>query len=183
MVYQKLCKACDKLFEGHKNAQFCEINCGRRYRTKLKKPLYNKTCLFCSISFIAKRKDKEFCTKKCNLAHWQSLNKDKEKQYRKLHSDKRIKLKAEWYINNKARSFANAARYRAQKLSATLLGYDKEILKIYEVCPPGSHVHHIIPLQEFNHLGIYGLHVPWNLEILIKEEHYKVHEELRKTYK
>jgi len=59
---------------------------------------------------------------------------------------------------------------RARIQQATFKKYLKEIKKLYENCPKGCHVDHIIPL---NHPDVCGLHVPWNLQYLLAEDNIK----------
>ena len=82
---------------------------------------------------------------------------------------------------NKAKRNALRNKRKAAKLNAILPGFDEEIKDIYISNPEGNEVHHIIPLQEHND-KVSGLHVPWNLISLTKEEHLEAHEELRKTF-
>lgn len=71
------------------------------------------------------------------------------------------------YENNKFSYNAKEAKRRAVKLQRTPKWLTKEdhqkIKNIYENCPKGYHVDHIIPLQGKN---ISGLHVPSNLTYL-----------------
>jgi hypothetical protein len=69
-----------------------------------------------------------------------------------------------WAKNNRGKYRAKIARRRAALKNATpqWVNHD-EITKIYENCPSGYHVDHVIPL---NSKIVSGLHVPWNLQYL-----------------
>ena len=77
--------------------------------------------------------------------------------------------KASIYRKNNLPLFASiSAKYRATKLQATPNWADHEIIKqIYETCPKGYHVDHIVPLQ--NDL-VCGLHCEFNLQHLTAAE-------------
>ena len=101
------------------------------------------------------------------VASWKNDNPDKVKQYWATH-----------YANNRAHYIQKAevrsGRLRIQSLTACDLTeitavYDKARTLTEETGVPHE-VDHIVPLQGVN---ISGLHVPWNLQVLTREENRK----------
>lgn len=65
------------------------------------------------------------------------------------------------------------AAYKSAKLDRTPSWADQDkIIEIYNKCPDGYHVDHIVPLQGEN---VSGLHVEYNLQYLTAEENLKKH--------
>jgi hypothetical protein len=133
---------------------------GSNLRTKFLDLLDLKYCPQCS-SFLEKEsfwKNKSrpdglntYC-KSCQKNKEESRERDHKKEYEKRST----------YYKEKA------ARRRAKKLERTPKWADLDKIKqIYDECPPGFHVDHIIPLQG---KLVSGLHTPENLQYLSKEE-------------
>jgi len=75
---------------------------------------------------------------------------------------------AAWSKKNPGRCRASAAKRRAAKLERTPEWNDDLVMRmIYEDCPEGHHVDHIVPLQGET---VSGLHVHYNLQYLTAEE-------------
>lgn len=92
----------------------------------------------------------------------------KLKEYYNLNREKIISQVCQYQKDNKGKINAKIAKRNALKLSATPKWVDtKELEKIYERCPEGMEVDHIVPLQGKD---VRGLHVPWNLQYLTRSE-------------
>lgn len=103
---------------------------------------------------------------------YRDKNLDKErnraKRYARLNPNK-IRLKNKIYrTNNQSQyNFYESVR-RAKKKDARPDWVDMDQLQaIYDNCPSGYQVDHIVPLQ---HSDVSGLHVPWNLQYLTTKQ-------------
>jgi len=89
-------------------------------------------------------------------AVWRAIN----KAYAKVYG-------AEYRKQNPGKELAKSRRYQLAKKNSVPPWLTKahvdEITRIYENCPEGYEVDHIVPLQGKN---VKGFHVPWNLQYL-----------------
>lgn len=90
------------------------------------------------------------------------------KQWYNDNKEKSLEASKAWRDSNRHKSNAIGANYRAAKLQRTPRWADMgEIQKVYDNCPEGHHVDHIIPLQGEK---VSGLHVESNLQYLLASE-------------
>lgn len=116
---------------------------------------------------------------------WYENNKEKvkieTKLYRVNNKEKTSILNKNWKKDNRPKCNASYSKYRANKLQATPKWLTKEQFKEIEEFYKESNiltketgvshqVDHIVPLQGKN---VSGLHVPWNLRVITKEENLK----------
>ncbi len=96
-------------------------------------------------------------------AEWRENHKEYAAQYGKLYRQL-----------NPGKELAKTRKYAIAKMQAVPKWLSKaqiqEMQKVYETCPAGHEVDHIVPLQGKN---VKGLHVPWNLQHLPKSENRK----------
>lgn len=115
--------------------------------------------------YKCKRQGLRHKCKKCADLDTKKL--DRSEYYKRRYREE--KAKDPVAFNRKQRE--KCARRKAKKLQRTPAWANLEKIKnIYQLCPEGHHVDHIIPLQG---KLVSGLHVPENLQYLTKEENLK----------
>lgn len=62
-----------------------------------------KICECCGVEFVAKRKDKRFCSEKCYFKQWSLNNKERRKQYYLNNKERTKEYCKQWRLNNKER--------------------------------------------------------------------------------
>jgi len=116
-------------------------------------------CKQCKKLFKPNSSRTTFCSQSCSATY---NNKVYVKRKKKEQSPKVIKTKKIYTEKEKkAKNVASVQAYRARKYSATLPDTDRKLInKIYELCPEGYEVDHIIALSEC------GPHHQTNLQYL-----------------
>lgn len=140
------------------------------------------SCVECESEF-SRRPERILATRQ-RASDWSKKHTERarrrEKEYRVAHPEKANEWRARWRAANpdykpvrrrrqdpiKKKAYEGARR--ARKVMATPAWVEpKELMKIYQECPQGHHVDHVVPLQS---LLVCGLHVPCNLQYLTASE-------------
>jgi len=109
-----------------------------------------------------------------NQKRWEAANREhcnsKYREYAEKNRERRRELvmisirKKPWKKN------AREAKRRSAKLNATPMWANMDMISdIYETCPKGYHVDHIVPLQGKT---VCGLHVEYNLQHLLAYDNF-----------
>lgn len=153
--YSNRCKECDKLRKKDpKNKEYYRQYAKEYQKTSARKE-YQK-------SYYLQNKE----VYRENSKNWRLENYEKQKElWRK--STKTEK----WRKNHKT----SEAKRRAIKKKAYVKGFDCILNKIYDNCPDGFQVDHIVPLKGRN---VCGLHAPWNLQYLPSDVNFKKNNKL-----
>lgn len=145
--------------------------------------MITKRCKFCQETkplseFYKKKQMKDGYYNHCKSCHserytkkWYKENKSRRKelsdQWRSKNRKRWNELIRKQYHSNIERSRELGLKYERRrsriKSSPVSKPWKEAIDFIYENCPEGYHVDHIVPLQGKN---VCGLHVPWNLRFL-----------------
>ena len=113
------------------------------------------------------------CEKETKKGRRSTINAEARLWYAR-NREQRLRTNQHWCLNHPEKAQANyrlkSARRRARQLHATLPGYEDELRAIYNARQEGEEIDHIVPLVNDR---VCGLHVPWNLQRLVKDANRK----------
>ncbi len=149
-----ICENCSKDHEGlYATGRFCSQQCARSFSTKSKRKEINKKV---SKALAGKPNN---CKGKPGKKHTEESKEKISKGLKEFFFKHPELIKTE--EQKAAKNAADVAEYRARKRKATPPDADLELIKkIYESCPKGYHVDHILAIARG------GLHHQDNLQYL-----------------
>lgn len=156
-----------------------------RSKNKQKRLEYNRNWLAKNPGYYKKYREENYETVRLNELRYLENNPEKREETLKKHVESNreiIKIRnLQWMKNNPGKVNAYTAKRRSKKLLATpdwlTVEMLDEIINLYILSKQKEletgikhHVDHIVPLQG---IGVCGLHVPWNLQVITAEENQK----------
>lgn len=152
--------------------------------------MHSNECIICGVGFSPKSKfhpNQKCCSQKCRFAlnnknqadykrSWASNNSDKmieaRQKYANENRDRRVESTEKWRKANMSyyAQYASLRTRHVQQAKPRWLSEleEQQLIFIYdEARKQGKQVDHIIPIKNKR---VCGLHVPWNLQLLTKEE-------------
>lgn len=121
-----------------------------------------------------KIKDKKYLISYCKICQaflsllWRRNNPDKAKAYYQSNKERMDNNSLRWLSNNRKDHlhFGKLSKFRKMNRVPYWVNAN-ELREIYVNCPDRMEVDHIVPIRGEN---VSGLHVPWNLQYLTKED-------------
>ena len=131
-----------------------------------------RRCTTCNREYLAEWRAKNPEKALAISRRWHKNNAEKHRertrQWARDNAEQMSEYRKKWAEENRGKLNARDAKRRAAKLQRTPAWNDELVMRmIYEDCPVGHEVDHIIPLQGKN---VSGLHVHYNLQYLTAEE-------------
>ena len=161
-----------------KHCNSCNRTLSIQHFSKCKRDDYQSKCKECKTQYQKENRAKKLIWQETYRTNNKEILKEKRKEYYYSNIEQEKQRKKNWCSKNKNKLRAGYAKRRAQKLKATPpwltethfqqinIFYDAAT-KLTKELNTEFHVDHIVPLQGKN---VSGLHVPWNLQVLLKEE-------------